>query len=54
MAAEKAFGMFRQDGSMSLSIFLKKFNARRAIMNIHKCDVLSEMKLVALFTERLD
>jgi hypothetical protein len=45
MAAEKAFGMFRQDGSMSLSIFLKKFN---------ECDVLSEMKLVALFTERLD
>jgi hypothetical protein len=54
MAAEKAFGIFCQDGSMSLSMFLKEFNARRAIMNIHECDVPSEMKLAAPFKEKLD
>jgi hypothetical protein len=54
MAAEKAFRVFRRDGSMSLSMFLKEFNARRAIINIHECDVPSEIKLTALFIEKLD
>jgi hypothetical protein len=54
MAVEKASGIFRQDGSMSLSMFLKEFNARRAIMNIHEYDEPSEMKLAALFTKNLD
>jgi hypothetical protein len=52
--AEKAFGMFHHDGSLSLSMFLKEFNAKRAIMNIHECDVSSEIKLAALFTEKLE
>jgi hypothetical protein len=34
MPPQKAFGIFRQDGSMSLSMFLKEFNARGAIINI--------------------
>jgi hypothetical protein len=54
MAAEKASGTFGQDGSMSLTMFLKEFNARRAIMDIHECDVPSEIKQAALFTEKLD
>jgi hypothetical protein len=34
-------------------MFLKEFNARRAKMDIHECDVPSEIKLTALFTEKL-